>query len=267
MPCGSMLRPVTRRLVVFATAEQFEPFTDWLPAVGMDKVRLTIKRKNVQTAGGGSPTPVALNLKPAMQVALARPDNAGNYSLISGLGPYVGAGESNTAEQDISAATAGQMFVRFGVAAYLSGSNPVSGQADVEVQVAPVSCGRAIASVTGEYLVYNTTSDSIVSLTEWIPAVDVEKVAAVFIVSDIANAFECTLVYRTAETNIHNPGSWQAFAGLNPVSSVGETGTGELALSAGSKMFVQVGLAYRQSSAGSAPGRATLTTIIAVRRS
>ena len=111
MPCGKTGRPTMKRVHTTTTIERFEPFTDWMPGVGLDKVKMVIKRKSVQLAGT-SPT---FNVKPAIQVALVRPDNADDWAVIAGVGPYSGAGESNTGEINVAATTAGKFFARLGV--------------------------------------------------------------------------------------------------------------------------------------------------------
>ena len=112
MACAKTGQPRSKRLVTTTTIETFEPFTDWTLGIGVDKARWVIKRKNVQV-NGGAPT---FNVKPAIQVALVRADNPNDSAVISGVGPYTGAGEDNTTEQNIASLTASKFFVRFGVA-------------------------------------------------------------------------------------------------------------------------------------------------------
>lgn len=262
MSCGRTGQPITKRLQTSVTAVRFEPFTDWMPATGMDKVKMVIKRKSVQVSG----TAPTMNFKQAMQIALVRPDDPDDWAIIGQANVLVGPGEDNTGVLDISGATAGKMFVRFGIQYFLGGTAPTNGEADVEVQISTVSCGAIIGSMTQELQAFNTTTDSFVAITGWIPAVDAEKAVAAFVISDLANNFRCLLVYRTAETNIQMPGAWISLQGTNYWNQDGETTTGEVTLTVGSKMFVQFGIAFSQSAAGAAPGRASVSTSVAVRR-
>lgn len=262
MGCARTGQPTTKRLRTTQTTGQFDAFTDWIPAVGLDKVKMVIKRKSVQTAG----TAPSFNVKPAIQVALVRPDNPDSWAVIGNPNPFTGAGEDNTTVLDVSATTAGKFFVRFGVQYYLGGTAPTDGQADVEVQVSYVSCGSIVGTMTQQLQAFNTTTDSFVAITGWVPAMDADKAVAAFIVSDVANYFRTQLVYRRAATSIQAPSSWASLEGNNYHNTNDETTTGEVSLSAGSDMFVQFGVAFSQSTAGSAPGQATVSTSVAVRR-
>jgi hypothetical protein len=262
MGCGKTGPPTTKRLRTTQTAGQFEPYTDWIPAVGLDKVKMVIKRKSVQLAG----TAPTFNVKPAIQIALVRPDNPDDWAVIGNPNPFTGGGEDNTGVLDVSATTAGKFFVRFGVQYYLGGTSPTDGQADVEVQVSYVSCGSIVGTMTQELQAFNTTTDSFVAITGWVPAMDAEKAVAAFVISDLANNFRTLLVYRKAATSIQTPSGWTSLEGTTYRTANGETTTGEVTLTVGTDMFVQFGVAFSQSSAGSAPGRATVSTSVAVRR-
>lgn len=262
MGCGKTGQPTTKRLRTTVTTGQFEPYTDWIPGVGLDEVKMVIKRKSVQLAG----TAPTFNVKPAIQVALVRPDNPDDWALIGNPSPFVGAGENNTGVLDVSATTAGKFFVRFGVQYYLGGTAPTDGQADVEVQVSYASCGSIVGTMTQELQAFNTTTDSYVAVTGWVPAIDADKAVAAFVISDIANNFRTLLAYRKAATSIQSPSGWTSLEGSTYRNGNGETTTGEVTLSAGTDMFVQFGVAFSQSSAGAAPGRATVSTSVAVRR-
>ncbi len=262
MGCGKTGQPTTRRVRTTVTAEQFEPVTDWMPATGLSDVKMVLKRKSVQL-GGTAPT---FNVKPAIQVALVRPDDPGDWAAISGAGPYTGAGESNTTVLSVAATTAGKMFVRFGFSYYLGGTAPTDGQADVEVQVSYLSCGSIVGTMTQELQAFNTTTDSYVAVTGWIPAIDVSKVNAAFVIAGLSGNFQCQLAVRTAATSIQAPSTWSKLEGASYRTSNGETTTSELTVTAGSDMFVQFGVAFCQSTAGAAPGQATVSTAVAVRR-
>lgn len=265
MSCAKINRGVTKRLKTSSTSdEQFEPFTDWIPAIGVDNVQLVIKRKSVQLEG----TAPTWNVQPAIQVALVRPDNPDAWAVFTGTGsPYVGAGESQTDVQSIAGTTGGKMFVRFGVNYYLGGTSPTYGEADVEVVTAYTQCGHLVGAMTQELQVFNTTTDSYVAITGWLPAIEAQKVVAAFVISGLLGNFRCQLAYRTAIASIQVPSSWALLEGAVYRTANGETTTGEITLSITSKMYVQFGIAFSQSTAGSAPGQATVSTSVAVRRS
>ena len=260
MGCGKTDKAITKRLVTTTTDAVFEPFTDWKMGIGIDNVRMVIKRKNVQVAGGA---PV-MNFKPGIQVALIRPDEPGAWAALSGVGPYLGAGEDNTTEQAIATITAAHFWVRWGVVYYLSGTTPTSGQADVEVQCSYTSCGSMVGSMTQELHVFNTGSLSFVAITGMIPAVDVDKVVAAFIISNLQNTFNCQLCYGYGTTNTQGLSAWNTIGATQ--TSNGETCTTELTLALTGQMFVQFGLAFNQGTPGAAPGQATVSTAVAVRK-
>ena len=100
----------------------------------------------------------------------------------------------------------------------------------------------------------------------WVPAIDADKVLAAFVISGLLNNFRCQLAYRTATTSIQSPSAWTLLEGAAYRTTNDETTTGEIVLSIGGQMFVQFGIAYSQSTAGAAPGQATVSTTVAVRR-
>ena len=262
MACGKTNKGITKHLVTTALVEAFKPFGEWEPAPGLDKYKMVIKRKSVQLAG----TAPTFNIKPALQVALVRTDNPSDWAVIAGLGPYVGVGESNTEVIDVSSLTAGRFFVRPGISYYLGGTAPTHGQADVEVQVSSVQCGSIIATMTQDLQAFNTITDAFAVCSGWVPAIDADKVLAAFVISGLLNNFRCQLAYRTATTSIQSPSAWALLEGAAYRTANGETTTGEIVLSIGGQMFVQFGIAYSQSTAGAAPGQATVSTTVAVRR-
>ena len=260
MACGRTDGPVSFRVNITNTVAVYFPVTAWIPATGVDKIKLVIKRKSVQL-NGVSPT---FNVKVAAQVCPVRTDNPDSWQEIAGYGPYTGADESCTGEIDVSSLTEDQLFVRFGVSCYLGGTTPVNGQADLEVQVSYVSCGGIVGSFTQELRAYNTTSDAYVAVTGWIPAIDAAKVIAAIVLTGIAGNFQCKLVYRTAATRIQYPGSWTSLEAVYHTANESNTALQNLSIT--DVMFVQFGLAFSQSSAGSAPGQATASVVTAVRR-
>ena len=265
MACARTDAPVSQHVHVTNSAGSFYAVTGWMPATGLDKVKMVLKRKSVQLAGV-SPT---FSVRPAMQVAVVRTDNPSDWAVITGSSTYSGAGEDNTGVLDVSADTEDVMFVRFGFTAFLGGTTPTNGQADVEVQTSVVSCGRLVGAWTQELNVYNTTSNAWVAVTGWIPAVEADKVLAAFVLTGVAGDFRCLFGYRSAATNTQLVTTgWTSLEGTTYRTTAGESNTTLLTLpSLAGDMFVQFGVAYSQSSAGLAPpGQATVSVATAVRR-
>ena len=261
MSCGKTNKPVSKRLRTPNTVEQFEPFTGWMLATGTDTAKQVIKRKSVQLAG----TAPTLAFKAAMQLAEVRTDNPGTWALIAGYGTFAGAGESNTGVMTLGATLEGSLWVRFGLSYTLGGTAPTDGQADVEVQTSVASCGRVVASATQQLVTFNTTANSYATVTGWIPTIDANQVVAGFVVSDLAGNFRCRLAVRYATTSIEDPGTWNLMETTCREAN-GEETTDELTVVGGDHMFCQFAVAYSQSTAGTPPGKATVSTTIAVRR-
>lgn len=260
--CGKTPPPQSKHLVTTSITGTFMAYSPWMVATGLEAVKFVIKRASVQTAG----TAPVMNFRPAMQVAVIRPDDPSAWTSIAGVGPYTGAGEANTGVQDISATTDDAAWVRFGVEYYLSGTTPKDGQADVEVQISTRACGQQIGTRTQELTASNTTADCFAPITGWVPAMGVELVAAFFTITNLQNSFRCQLVYRSAATSIQSPSAWTSLEGSAYRNTNGESISGEIPMSLGSEMFVQFGVAYSQGTAGSSPGQATVTSTVAVRR-
>ena len=232
-----------------------------MPALGTDKIMAVLKRYAVTTTGG---TP-HINFKLSIQTADVRTDKPDAWTDLGSA--YQDGGEDNTDVIDVSATTVGKMWYRLGVAYYLSGGTPSSGDAELELTTASVSCGTVLGTRTSDLVTFNTTVDAFTAVTDWALVTDSDKVCAGFTLSAVQGNFQCKLVYRTASTSTQIPGAWTAISGLSTyLNANGESSTGEKTLTLGATMYVQFGLAYSQSSSGSTPGAATVTTTVAVRR-
>lgn len=262
MACGKTNKPISKRVRATNIAPQFEPFSAWMLAPGTDTAKMVVKRKSVQLAG----TAPTLSFQPAMQLAEVRTDDPGTWAVIAGTATYSGTGESNTGLLSIGASLAGSLWVRFGWCYTLGGTAPTDGQADVEVQTSVASCGRVVGSVTQQLSSFNTTTNTIATITGWIPTVEAQKVVAAFVVSDLTGNFRCRLAVRFAATSIEVPGVWNLLESAYRTANGGDT-TPELTVSGDDQMFCQFGVAHSQSTAGSPPGQATVSTTVAVRRS
>lgn len=113
---------------------------------------------------------------------------------------------------------------------------------------------------------FNTTTNTNVAVTGWMAALGVDAVVAFFIITGLANNLRCQLCYRTAATSTQIPGAWTLLEGANYRIADGESSTTQLTMSLTGVMFVQFGIAYSQSSAGAAPGTASVTTTVWTRR-
>lgn len=259
--CGKTDSPTTIRIHVSNLVEQFAAVSGFQPAVGLDTIRIVVKRKSFTSAGT---TPV-LTIKPAYRLAAIRPDNPGAWIVIPGQSGWNGAGEG-FADIDVSALTSGQAGIQFGISYMLSGGAPTDAQADVEVTISYLSCGKSVGTRTQELNTFNTTTNTNVAITGWLPALGVDAVVAFFIISGLANNLRLQLCYRTAATSIQAAGAWNLLEGANYRTGDGETSTTELAMSLSAVMFVQFGIAYSQSTAVAAPGTASVTTTVWTRR-
>ncbi len=258
--CSKNASPVTKRLHVNNLVEQFEAFTGFEAAVGLDAIRIVVKRKSFTSAGT---TPV-LTVKPAYRIAEIRPNNPGAWIVIPGQSGWTGAGEG-FADIDVSSLTSGKAGIQFGVSYTLSGGAPTDAQVDVEFSISYQSCGSSIGTRSQELNTFNTTTNTFVAITGWVPTLGVEAVVAFFVISGLTN-FRCQLCYRTGPTNIQGAGAWNLLEGANYRTTDGESSTTQLTMSLTTVMFVQFGVAYSQSNAGAAPGTASVTTNVWTRR-
>jgi len=261
--CGATTPSVAKRLVT-TTKDYwtYEPFTQWAPVTGVDKVKATLKRKSVTVNGTGS-----FKVKPVVQYAAVRTDDPESWSTLGGS-EYSGDGDSCTGEIDISSDAASKFFVRFGVACKLDGASPTYGQADVALEVSYNACGKVAGGRTLQ-LQTNSTTELFHPVTGWVPGIAVEKVkAAIIITSDSMGEFECKLAYRSAEAVKEEPGEWSAIGASWYSPSSGrnyEANTGEISsLYLGSKMWVQFGIAHKLNT-GSTLAYATVSTAVATR--
>ena len=258
--CTNTSQPKTLRLHATNTTEQFEAFTGFLAAVGLDAARFTLKRKSVSTAG----TAPTLTFKIAYRIAQNRADNPGAWNVIAGFST-TGAGE-DLIDVNCASITAGQAFIQWGVSYTLGGTAPTDGQADVELTITTQTCGASAGTRSEDLTSFNTTTNTFVAISGWLPTLGVQAVVTFFTICGIAGNLRLQLCYRTATTSTQSAGAWTLLEGTNYRSTDGETTTGEIALSLSTVMWVQFGIAYSQSSAGSAPGKASVTTSCWTRR-
>lgn len=259
--CSDTSSPVTKRMQASNPVEQFVPFTNFRPAVGLDAVRAKITRKSVTTAGS-APT---LTFKLAYRIAEIRPDNPGSWQTIAGFS-VTGAGE-DMVDVNCASITAGNQWVQWGISMTLGGTTPIDGQADVELVISSQTCGSSAGTRSQELNTFNTQTNTFVAITGWLPTLGVDKVVAFFIISGLANSLRLQLAYRKATTSTQSPGAWALLEGAAYRTGDGETSTGEIgSLGLTTSMYVQFGIAYSQVTAANTPGTASVTTTVWTRR-
>ncbi len=254
MASGMLTPEVWKHLVSTSDDyELFEPFTEWVPAMGLDDVKVVWKQKAQEIKTSGD-----FEVRPAIQTASVRTTEPDDWST---LGTAVAGNDETCDEFDIATTTVDKFFVRFGVAYKLS-TNAVQGEADVSLQVSYNSCGRIVGGKT-ETFSTNTVSDQMRPVTGWIPAVGVAKVKAAIIVQCGSATFRGRLTYRTADTSSENPNGW---TDIDSPHSDGEHNTNEINIASAliDKMWVQFGIRYDLSSSGTWT-TGTISTAVSVR--
>lgn len=250
MSCGGKVLKGGDHVFTTSTTAIYVWLVGWMPCIGMDAIKLVVKNKAVS----GN-----LQTQPVVQFAAVRPDNPGDPSTKGSL--LVGAGEGCTGVLDISADIDDQFYMRVGLAYSLSEGSTL-GQGDVTLEMSYAACGSVLGSWMGS-LTTVTDVDAFVAITEWIPALQADKVMVAFVARSLAGNFRYRLCYRTATTSAEDGGSWSTT--FDAWRTAGEANTTELALTIGGSMYVQFGIQYALSS-GSALGQATISAAVAVRR-
>lgn len=253
MACFSSTPAFQKRLLALSSSEvQYEWFTAWMPAIGLDEVQGVLKNKAV-TGNFES--------RMAMQAAAIRTDNPDSPILLESS--YTGSGERCSSVLAITSDLTSKYFVRFGVAYHLS-SGSTLGQSDTSLEVAYNSCGKIVGGDVIQLFAPSTTS-LYRAFTGWIPAIHAAKAKAALVVQNASANFRTQLAVRTATTSREVTSAWSSNLEGTWHSGNGEFNTGEVALSLGSAYWVQMGLEY-QMSAGS-NGEATASMSVSVRTS
>lgn len=254
MGCGKVTKLVQKHLSTDTTTSDYEPFTEWIPAIGIDIVKAVIKLRG---AFGN------FRAQLAIQTASVRVDAPDAWARAAASDNYQqGDGELPTGAVNVAAATAGKAFVRFGWMYNLS-SGSTLGYADVASQVSFNACGEVIGAMSKRLQTPDSTNIQYEAYTDWIPAVQADKVSAAIIATGFAGAFTDRLAYQTADTSTEAPNGWATLeTAFNGTS--GARNTGELSLSLGNVMWVRFGIAHILSSGNS--GGADVSAMISVRR-
>ena len=228
-------------------------YTDWMPAIGVDAVKAVFK---VKAAGGNRDIVV----QPIIQTAKVRTNDPDAPSLL-GATALTGAGEASPNTIDISNATAGKQFVRFGMA-YKAASTGGEAMADVSLQVCLKVYGKLVATKTLQ-LVAPDTSNYYTPITDWLPSMMVSKAKAALVVTQATGNFKVSLAYQKAATSVESPGSWSA---LGSLYGSGEDNTSDQTLSYGnpSEAWVRLGIRYTMDGEGT-NGQGVVTASVGVR--
>jgi hypothetical protein len=261
MSCGYLSRWNEQTLATNAGVANrvFTPYTNWMPAVGIDKVNAILRRKSTTISTG------SFRCQLAMQCAGVRTNNPSAWAVIGA--DFGDDGDDCTTYQTVSGTTAGKFFVRFGVACWCS-TLPATGSSSVGMQIAFDACGKIVGSRTFQAVV--RSPDYVTQpVTRWIPATNVEKVKAAMIVSGAStNNLKTILAFRTATATVETPSAWTNI-GSEQQNSI-EHGTGEIDLTTGfspalsTLMWIQFGIRNRLT-AGTFE-EATISASVAIRR-
>lgn len=256
MPCGSLTRSESKRLNAVSPSSSIEWFTGWVSCVGLDKASIVLL--------GRAFSSTHFEGQIVQQVAKVRTDNP-ELPVLKGTLQTVsnGAISYHTGVLDISADTSEAAYVRWGVSyKHAAGQSPSSG--DIELAVAYTRCGE-VAGAGVWQLDTATTAAQYIPIAAWLPALLVDKARLAAIVTNLTGNLQWRLVYRTATTSTAAPGAWNNVTDADAPYAGGEVNTGDLAVSLGSFMWVQFGIAYFLSSGGA--GQATITAALGTRRS
>lgn len=237
----------------------YSPLEDWGPAIGLDRAQASLIGAAMAIGSGNT----ALQL--AVQTATVRTEAPDPWAVVtanSGL-TVNGNGRAASAVMDIASLTAGKAFLRWGVALSLSSGATGPGSIDATLAVAGFSLGQMIGSWRGE-LSAAVQNDAVIAVTGFVPALWAQAVMAAFNVTSASSTFRCRLVYRVAAVSPELAGPWTDITNETNQGGEVERNTGNLALSLGSNLLVQFGVAY-SSASGASVGDVAVS--VGVRRS
>lgn len=250
MACGKDIPEQQQHLATTSTTDQVAWFVDWMPCIGIDNLKVTLKNRAVQ---GSFQSQLVIQVAP---IRTDKPDDP--VKLDEAL---LGTGERCSGLESIVQQTGGTFFLRVGVAFALQSGGSGLGQADVALAVSYTQCGQVVGarSLSPDC---STTADAVLPLTGWLASLLVQKVKVVTIVRSLLGGFEWKLAYRTATTSKEEPSAWTAIDQNYKVA--GEFNSGEVSLTLDTVMYVQLGLLYHSSSGA---GSAQVDTVVAFQRS
>lgn len=250
----------TRRLRATAAATsgapQYDFYTPWMPAIGVDNLRAMIRAKSASSN---------LSWAQCIETASIRTDNATSPQVITGY--TSGVAEVSTGSFSITSYLGSPLacWFRLGIAHYNNNATGIA-EGDVALQTSWFQSGRIVDG--RRVMLYTTdTANKFQVLTRWIPAIHVAKVRAAIIVNGVSGAVGLTvqLAQQGCPTNDANPGAWSAIAGTsNSISSgVLEYNTGDISNGDAVNQWIRYGVLYASATSGQVNG--ILNSMIAVR--
>jgi len=235
MPSCARLTPETQKtLNCNSTSVRHAWYTEWLPAVGVEAVRLVLKNKSV--VGN-------FRAKVSIQTAGVRTDNPDAPDDTQGSGYLTGAGEQYEL-LDLSTVTPSKFFIRFGLA--YSATDTTYSEADAAMQISFGTKGGAVRGSVSKHLVAATTTSRYLEVTPWMPALEVTKYRGAYVITKADANFQSRLAYQTASTSIQSPESWASTDSFQ--SGNLEECSGELTPTITGKMWIRFGLEYSCAS-------------------
>jgi hypothetical protein len=244
---------IEKRVVVRETSTQYEFFTGWFLATGVDSIRAAIKQDD--TSG-------LVQTQLCIQVAANRPDLPGT---ITTFGSMSSSAAYSTGDASVTSALATQQWFRVGVAYKLSSATGLPG-VNIGLEAHWQQLGSLIETrrISVET---NTTSARYVAVTDWFPRKFASKVKVAFDVNGSGTTLQYQVALQTATHSVQLPGSWDTTgftANTYPAGGPTEYNTGEVTPASSNDMWIRVGVLY-QLSAGSSQTYGFITATTSIR--
>ncbi len=255
MSCGGSTSQTFKRLNGTTPIFAYEWYTGWMSCVGLDTIMATVVGRACSSDD--------FECQVAQQVAKVRTDDPDAPTLLgSVLSPTAGVLDSNSTVLDISGDTEPAAFVRWGLAyRYANGQSQSSG--DLGLDVAYVRCGELVGAGSWQ-LDSSTTAMRYIVVTDWLVRLLVDEVKLISLLTNLTGPLQYRLVYRTVATDKANPSAWANVTDANAPYGAGDVNTGDLAISLGANMLVQLGIGYQLSTGGQ--GQGTISAAVGIRR-
>jgi hypothetical protein len=258
MSCTNFFGPTGGRFNVMSTTEIFFPMTDWGIALGIDKVRATLRL----LAESGD---IQIRLAYQTATTVINEGGAGGRSAPQGLGtptnPTMSTLQFNVAPGTVH-------WIRWGVLVSLSQAG-APGQADVVLSLATPACGKPLGRFSDQIHIGGNTSPAVIPVTEWFAAFLLADVELALVGQAVSGNLETQVMFQTADVDAASPNAWQALgtaaSGARKdnlrydVSSITDPGVGT------KPMLGRVGLAYKLGS-GTSEAYASVAIDLAARR-
>jgi hypothetical protein len=241
MSCTNFVGPTDRRVTVTSTTEIFVPFTGWMPSLGVDGVRATLR---LLAESGGVQARIAYQTA----TAVINEAGTGGRSAPQGLGT-----PTDVTMSPLSfAVNPGTVhWIRWGVLVSLEQAGP-PGQADLVLSFAWPGCGKPLGRLSEQVHIGGNTSPAVIPITDWVPAYLLEEVSLALVIQAMAGSLDTQVMIQTADVDPTSPNAWQglgsAASGARKecvrydVTSYTDPGVGT------KPMLVRLGLSFKLSS-------------------